>query len=550
MHPFTRPVATLALACLAACGGGGGSDASTAPKGRTAADLVALHTDWRTFQKPGRVNDVPDYTPQGLAGKAEGLAKLRARLQAFDTTGWTIAQQVDWHVIRAEMNGLDFDLRVLKPWANNPAFYVTIFDEQSDQPAREGPYADGAVELWQMTFPLSAEHADLVLKGAKRVPPLLAQARTTLTGDGHDLWAQGAGSLKGQVAVLDALLPKVAGNASLEAAVKAARASTDSFATWVEQQAAQKKGKSGIGRAEYSWYLQHVQLVPMTWEDEERLMQRELDRSVAALALEEARNAKLPPQPVVSNPQEFATRYAAGVTDYMAFLKAHEVMTIEPWMDQALRERIGSFHPGPREFFYEVDYRDPEVMRTHGYHWFDLGFMVRAPHPDPIRRTPLLYNIFNTRTEGYATGWEEVMMHAGMFDQKPRSRELIWILLAERAARALGDLHMMDNTQTLEESAQEASDKTPRGWLSMQGRLVRGEQHIYLQQPGYGTSYVVGKTMLDELISTRRKQLGEKFVLKDLMDAVNRTGLVPAALVTWELTGVLTPEVKRMLEAK
>jgi uncharacterized protein (DUF885 family) len=142
------------------------------------------------------------------------------------------------------------------------------------------------------------------------------------------------------------------------------------------------------------------------------------------------------------------------------------------------------------------------------------------------------------------------MMHAGMFDQKPRSRELIWILLAERAARALGDLHMMDNTQTLEQSAQEASDKTPRGWLSMQGRLVRGEQHIYLQQPGYGTSYVVGKVMLDELISTRRKQLGDRFVLKDLMDAVNRTGLVPAALVTWEITGALTPEVKRMLEAK
>jgi hypothetical protein len=47
-----------------------------------------------------------------------------------------------------------------------------------------------------------------------------------------------------------------------------------------------------------------------------------------------------------------------------------------------------------------VDYRDPEVMRTHGYHWFDKGFLVHEPPPSPIRRGALLYNIFNTRTEG------------------------------------------------------------------------------------------------------------------------------------------------------
>ena len=42
--------------------------------------------------------------------------------------------------------------------------------------------------------------------------------------------------------------------------------------------------------------------------------------------------------------------------------------------------------------------------------------MVHLPHASAIRRGPLLYNIFITRTEGLATGWEEMMMHAGMFD--------------------------------------------------------------------------------------------------------------------------------------
>ena len=36
------------------------------------------------------------------------------------------------------------------------------------------------------------------------------------------------------------------------------------------------------------------------------------------------------------------------------------------------------------------------------------------------------------------------------------------------------------------------SDHTPRGWLTMTGNLVRGEQHLYLQQPAYGTSYLIG----------------------------------------------------------
>ncbi|MBI3790146.1 MAG: DUF885 family protein [Gemmatimonadetes bacterium] len=544
---LVRACTLAALTLLAACGPG----ATATPK-RTAnfADLATLFADWRAFQRPARVNGAPDYSAAAMARQQQGLAAMRARLEAFDTTGWTVPQQVDWHVIRAEMNGLDFDHRVLRPWANNPAFYVTVFDEQSDQPAREGPYADGAVELWQQTFPLSAAAAAQVDSGLKRVPALLAQARTNLVGNGHDLWNMGAHSLRGQAKVLADLLPKVAGNAALEASVKAAQAATDSLATWVEAQVKTRTAPSGIGVANYTWYLQHVQLVPMTWEQEEALMQRELERSVSALALEEGRNAKLPAQAVVSSPAEFATRFGQGVTDYMSFLKAHDVMTVEPWMDGAMRARIGTFAPGHRHFFAEVDYRDPEVMRTHGYHWIDLGMMKEHPHADPIRRGPLLYNIFNTRTEGFATGWEEVMMHAGMFDAKPRSRELIWILLAERAARALGDLHMQANTQTLEQSAMEASSKTPRGWLSLDDGLVRGEQHIYLQQPGYGTSYVVGKTMLDALIAQRKAQLGDKYSFRELMDAVNRTGLVPASLVQWEITGVLNPETKKMLGAK
>jgi uncharacterized protein (DUF885 family) len=181
-----------------------------------------------------------------------------------------------------------------------------------------------------------------------------------------------------------------------------------------------------------------------------------------------------------------------------------------------------------------VDYRDPVLMRTHGYHWFDLARMEHDPHPDPIRRGALLYNIFNTRTEGFATAMEEMMMLRGLCDSRPRSRELVYVLLAQRAARALGELRMHANQSSLEEAARFAAANTPRGWLRLSGETVWAEQLLYLQQPGYGTSYLIGKMEIDQILS---RKLGTGATLRQVMDEKDAAGLVPVSLLRWELTG-------------
>ena len=116
------------------------------------------------------------------------------------------------------------------------------------------------------------------------------------------------------------------------------------------------------------------------------------------------------------------------------------------------------------------------------------------------------------------------MMQAGMFDARPRSRELIYVLLAQRAARALGDLRMHANQLTLEQAAAFASANTPRGWLRLDGTTVRGEQHLYLQQPAYGTSYVIGKIQIEELLADEEPQLGHGFTMQALHGRVQRRG--------------------------
>ncbi len=78
------------------------------------------------------------------------------------------------------------------------------------------------------------------------------------------------------------------------------------------------------------------------------------------------------------------------------------------------------------------------LLLSHDYHWFDLARMRDEPNPSPIRRLASLSNIWDNRAEGFATAFEELMKHAGLYDDNPRAKELVWIMLANRAARRAG----------------------------------------------------------------------------------------------------------------
>jgi hypothetical protein len=500
----------------------------------TQKEVATLFTQWRDFQRPSRVDGVPDYSPKAMAAQAKALPGWLARVKELDVSGAPLPLRNDVKLIRAEMSGLDFDHRVLSPWTRDPSFYMTVFDEQSDQPAREAEWADGAVELWALKFPLSPTAEKGVLEGLRAIPPLLTQARTNLTGNGKDLWRMASLPIGEQISALTAFAPKVASSASLAAAVKAALAATEGYRRWVEQQATTKTGPSGVGVDNYDWYLANVALVPYTHAQLVALHERELGRARATLAAEELKNRALPPQLPATTVQEHQRRFDETVKTWIRFLRDNDYITWKDWMGPALSTLPGGFNPKPPlEFFSEVEARDPMLLRLHMWHFMDLAVLAHDPPADPVRQRPPLYNIFNTRTEGFATALEELMMHAGLFEGRTRSRELVYVMLGQRAARALGDLHMHDNTWTLEQASEFASKATPRGWLRLDGRTVRGEQLLWLRRPSYGTTYVVGKAMTDELIAKMSRN--GPLPMKALLDGLDRTGLIPMSLVVEEL---------------
>ena len=346
--------------------------------------------------------------------------------------------------------------------------------------------------------------------------------------------------MEAQAAALTTFADRVAATHSdLKAAIDRARVATDEFREWLEHEAPSKTGPSGVGVDNYNWYLKNVHLVPYTWDEIMTVMQRDLARSFTSLKLEEHRNRNLPATPRVAGDREYDRRFNASVTEYMAFLRDNEIVEIRDYMDHALRERIGSFSSaeGLRGFFAEVDYREPIIMRTHGYHWFDLAMMANNPHDSPIRRVAGLYNSWDSRAEGIATGMEEWMMHAGFLEGKPRARELIYILVAQRAARAIAGMRLHSNEFSMEQATEFAADWTPRGWMPRESNTVWGEQYLYLHQPYYGTSYLMGKYQVEMFMAERAMQLGGDFTVQRFFDEINDSGLIPMSLIRWELGG-------------
>jgi len=532
-----RPILLAAATLWAGCAGG--------PAVRTAdyQDLLALFSEWRSFERPPLRNGAPDYTPARMARAHEEWRSLKDRLYAIDPSGWPVAQQADWHLVRAELNGFDFDCRVLRPWQRDPAFYQQVWTYQSDTPAHEGPCNHALVELWTYEFPLDAAAAARLTRELGTIPPLLQQARHNLTGDARDLWIAGARTMRQQETALRTLGGQlgVDAPAALRGALRAARQATQTFVGWLNEQAPQKTGPSGVGKEHYTWYLQNVHLVPMTWEDELRLLRRELDRAWTNLKLEEHRNRALPPIQPAATPAAYAALADEGVRRLMRFVDEQEVLPVEANMEPALRAHLGSFVPaGQRNFFVIAMHHDPVTLYTHFYHWWDLARMRDTPHPSPIRRGPLLYNIFDSRAEGLATGVEEMFLHAGLYDDRPRSREIVWIMLAQRAARGIGSLLAHANELTMAEAGTIHVDGTPRGWMKREPDLLRFEQHLYLRQPGYGTSYVTGKYLVEQLVTAyaqRQEQRGRTFVLREFFAELNACGVVPVSLIRWQLTG-------------
>ena len=503
-------------------------------------ELEVLFTDWRQFETPPLNNGAPDYSVETFRNRMPEFRKLRDRLNEIDKSKLDIKSKIDWTIIWAEMNGFEFNFRVLKPWERDPAYYKSVWMNRSDVPAHEGPTHHSVVEIWQYDFPLSKNESSELNKQLRVIPILNEQAKINLTGNAKDLWIAGIRDIDTQISDLLSILnyPNVNNDQNLVTTINEAIESTVSFSNWLKSESSKKDGPSGIGKENYTWYQNNVHLVPLSWDDEVMLLKRELARAWSSLKLEEHKNRNLPKLNSASTPEEYNLLVSEASKELINFLDKEEIVDVKDFYKEALDEHLGSYIPeDKRNFFWITAHLDPKPLFSHFFHWFELAEMDFNPSQNVLRKGPLLYNIFDSRNEGVATAVEEMFMQIGLYENSPRSKEIVYILIAQRAARGLGSLYAHANLMSMEEAGKIHSEYTPRGWMKTEKELLIFEQHLYLRQPGYGTSYITGKYLFENALAefSRLNENDASANLKSFFSKLINIGSIPMTLFHWEI---------------
>lgn len=490
------------------------------------SDLISLFRHFDQLRHPKIVGGIPDYSASSMTHQYDSLKILQAELSRIDTTGWTKDQQIDYRLLEAHMHGLEFNHRILHRWSRDPAYYSTInwFN----------PTMEGAIDLPRL--PLNEKDLKAFQKQLEMMPKVLAAAKTNLTEMTPDFATLGIERKKWEEEQFKDWLPHLAKYHPdlIKSADKMVAAIVD-FRKWLEEKLPSLTGSSGIGVENYNWLLKNVYLSPYTWEESVLLTQRELERSLADLKLEEFRNRNLPPLHLMVNRRESDSVGQAGQLFLIKFIRENKIL---PQPDYMVSHGNGTYgtgtisRPTGRNFFENILDRDPLPLLPHDM----VGHAPDAAREKewnnrPFPRAYDPFYVSGHRAEALATDMEENLMTLGMLDQKPRSRELTLMLRIFRAVRALEDLRMASNEFTLEQGMNYAMKTVPYGWYNRNTYLIWEESDLYLRQPGYGIGYLMGSVQLERLMAKRAMKLGTEFDFMKFMKDFFEPGLIPISLI-------------------
>ena len=528
-----------------------GALAAGPPAGKgTYEELVALFAEFDAARLPEPWNanflehDAPRqamevYQPAAIKARLKNLKAINGRLDRMDVASWPRDQQSEFLAVRAQVDGEEFRLKVLRPWARDPGFYVDLLQRIAftDLPVAGEKEAALRKELSAVAEIIDAAKA--TLDDVARDYALLALHNlTTADGVGHG-HPYRATPPAGVIGWYDDLLVRAVGRQpSLVEDVRAARDAVADFKAFLEQNLPRYTAKAGVGAKRYDWYLRQVKLLPYDGDGMNLVAAREWERTSAAYALAQHRDRKTPELKPAASAADYQRRIEATDKNIRDFLVREEIITIPPYVGALDTNAPFIVRPGGPNFWEAVQFRDPHPDHLHAVipgHRFDG--LVEDNNKHPIRGKIS----DGVRAEGWGVYLEESMMLAGVLSERRRVDELIYLFGVFRAARVPADVGMQRNEMTVAEAVKYMMDRTP--WLDE--NVARVDAEIYLRRPpGYGVGYTIGALQMRGLLADVRNQKGAAFKLKDFHDDFMARGRLPISLLRWEMTG-LDDEVAR-----
>jgi uncharacterized protein (DUF885 family) len=523
--------------------------------------LASEFWTWRAEFRPFTFDDVPrmeraagtrEWSAAAVAKQRADLAEFELRWKAMRTDRWPVGRMVDYRLIGSAIARVRWELDVNPRWQRDPAFYVEqTIDALQEELMPPPPFGD-------------ARSREIVAR-TQNIPSILQQARLNLRAI-----APFAQLTIAMLADIDARLARVERGASplltsddqrarFRIAIAAASKALIDYREWLKQNLPNMGQDFAPGDKAYGFFLHHVALLPWTPERLLTMARQDFQRVLAVESYEHQRDLGAPELTMPATAEEESARMARDDASIRLYMMEHQILTVPPdlphWTMRPAPDYIAAFDgfgelddfTGPSRlhqdgtrwilppsndlpYFWKAYAKDPRTTGVHEGvpgHFCQLSLSWR--NPDPIRRQ--YYD--SGANEGIGFYAEEMMLDAGLYDDSPRSREIINNFARLRALRVEVDVRLALGQFTIAQAADYLARTVP-----MDRRTAEGEAAGFATAPGLGIAYEIGKLQIERLLAERRLEQGGKFSLREFHDYVWSNGNVPLSLQRWDLLGL------------
>src|SRR5436190_6836257 len=503
--------------------------------------------DVNRMERPGGTRN---WSQVGIDKQRKDLAEFETRWKKLDSTQWPIPQQVDYRLIGSALSRVRWELDINPRWKRDPNFYIA-------------QTLTAVVEALTVPGPYDAARSREILTRIENIPSILQQGTENLDTPPAPFATVAIGALENlrpRLREMAAAFVKTTtlNEQELNSAINRAADALERFRERLREMLPSLPSDTAIGRDAYVFFLKNVALMPYSPEDLLAMGKQEWNRAVAFEAFEKNRNKNVPPLKAADDIDNWIKEAADQEWQIRKFLEEHGILTVPDWvqhytlrtMPEYLRVLQGfgetddftspshlkenciryvTEPSGNLSYFWQATAEDPRPITVHEGipgHYFQLCLSWK--HENLIRR----HYYDSGANEGIGFYAEEMMLQAGLFDDSPHTREIIYNFMRLRALRVEVDVKLAIGEFTLEQAAKYLQEKVP-----MDEQTARQEAIAFSTSPGQAITYQIGKLQITKFLAEARMQQGEKFNLQAFHDFVWKNGNVPIALQQWEYLG-------------
>ena len=503
--------------------------------------------DVNRLERPGGTRD---WSRASIDKQRKDLAQFEARWKKLDTSSWSIPRQVDHRLIGSALARVRWELDINPRWKRDPNFYI-------DQTLT------AVVEALTVPGPYDAARSREILTRIENIPSILHQGAENLDKPPSPFASVAIQALENIRPRLHQMASSLAKSTTLKeeelnSATHHAADALERFREKLREMVPSLPNETALGRDAYVFFLKNVALMPYSPEDLLAMGRQEWNRAVAFEAFEKNRNNDVPPFKTADNVDNWIKEAAEKELQIRKFLEERGILAVPSWvqhytlrpMPEYLRALQGfgetddftsasrlkedciryvTEPSGKLGYFWQATAEDPRPITVHEGipgHYFQLCLSWK--HEDPIRR----HYYDSGANEGIGFYAEEMMLQAGLFDDSPHTREIIYNFMRLRALRVEVDVKLALGEFTLDQAAKYLQEKVP-----MDEQTARQEAIAFSTGPGQAITYQIGKLQIIKFLADARMQQGEKFNLRTFHDFVWKNGNVPIALQQWEYLG-------------